>query len=142
MRAPPQPLSEPFPPTPTPTSTSASPPTLRPQVSYATLQGLKVWLRPDLAEDPKGKKKPEPKKEAGKKGGKGEPEAPAVDPRVQAAIDAELAASAGRELELLEARLVLVAERAQVALVRERERERERERGCHERRGEGLRGEG
>lgn len=80
------------------------------KIAYATLVGLKGWLDPASVEEPKAK---------GKKDAKGKgagDDAHQLDPAVKEAIHNEMRASGGREVEILEARLALVAERAQAAL--------------------------
>lgn len=80
------------------------------KIAYATLVGLKGWLDPASVEEPKAKVKKDAK---GKGAGD---DASQLDPVVKEAIHNEMRASGGREVEILEARLALLAERAQAAL--------------------------
>jgi hypothetical protein len=90
------------------------------KVALATAAGLREILVPGSGGDDKGKGKGKDAKGGGKdaKGGKGagaEEEAP-IDPKIKAAIDAEVAEAGGREVEVVERRLELLAERAAAAL--------------------------
>jgi hypothetical protein len=84
------------------------------RVSLATIAGVKDTLAPSVGDDKGGKGgKKDPK------GGKGAPAPaaePPLDPKVKEAIETETAAAAGREVEIVERRLELLAERASAAI--------------------------